>query len=77
MFPGPKTKSSEITNPTSFTVRESITRQIDRKFRVPKEEKGVWGSQSGDWGSGIPKEGKKKNVFFSAFLSLNQLHNSV
>ena len=25
-------------------VRESIPRQIDKKFRVPKEEKGVWGS---------------------------------
>ena len=45
-------------------VRESIPRQIDKKFRVPKEEKGVWGSQSGDWESGIFKEEKRTNVFF-------------
>ena len=42
---------------------ESIPRQID-KFRTPKEEKGVWGSQSGDWGSGILKGEKRSNVFF-------------
>ena len=45
-------------------LRESIPRQIDKKSRVPKEEKGVWGSQSGDWGSGILKEEKRTNVFF-------------
>ena len=58
-------------------MRESIPRQIDKKFRVPKEEKGDWGSQSGDWGSEILKEEKRTNVFSSAFLSLSQLHNSV
>ena len=58
-------------------VRESIPRQIDKKFRVPKEEKGVWGSQSGDWGSGTLKEEKRTNFFSSAFLSLSQLQNSV
>ena len=25
-------------------MRESIPRQIDKKCRVPKEEKGLWGS---------------------------------
>ena len=52
--------------PPAFTPmhrRESILRQIDKKFRVPKEEKGVWGSQSEDWGSGIFKE--KRTNFFS------------
>ena len=43
-------------------LRESIPRQID-KFRVPKEERGVWGSRSGDWGSEILKEEKRTNVF--------------
>ena len=42
--------------------RESIPRQIDKKFRAPKEEKGVWGSRSGDWRSGIFEE-KRTNVF--------------
>ena len=45
-------------------MRESIPRQIDKKSRVPKEEKGVWGSQSGDWGSGTLKEEKGKTFFF-------------
>ena len=46
-----------------YILTEWIPRQID-KFRVPKEEKGVWGSWSGDWGSGILKEEKRTNVFF-------------
>jgi len=48
-------------------VRESIPRQINKKFRVPKEEKGVGGSRSGDWGSGILKEEKRTN-FFSLYI---------
>ena len=44
-------------------VKESIPRQIDKKFRAPKEEKGVWGSRSGDWTSGILKEEKRTNFF--------------
>ena len=54
-------------------MRESIPRQIDKKFRVPQEEKGDWGSQSGDWGSEILKEEKRTNVFSSAFLSLSHI----
>jgi len=51
-------------------MRESIPRQIDKKSRVPKEEKGVWGSQSGGWGSGILKEEKRTNVclFFPLYI---------
>ena len=26
-------------------MRESIPRQVDKKFEVPKEERGVWNSQ--------------------------------
>ena len=60
----------------SVKVKESIPRQIDKKFRVTKEEKGVWGSQSGN-GSGILKEEERTNFFLSTFLSHSQLHNSV
>ena len=51
-------------------MRESGPRQID-KFRVPKEEKGVWGSRSGDWRSGILEE-KRTNFFSSAFLQFSR-----
>ena len=51
--------------------RELIPRQIDKKSRVPKEQKGIWGSWSGDWGSGILKEEKRTIFFFpSTFLLL-------
>jgi len=33
-----------------FILRVSIPRQVDKKSRVPKEEKRVWGSQRGDRG---------------------------
>ena len=59
-------------------LRESIPRQIDKKFRVPKEEKGVWGSQSGDWGGlEFSRRRKGQRCFSSALLSLSQLYNSV
>ena len=45
-------------------MRESIPRQVDKKSRVPEEEKGIWGSQGG---------GKNKNFFFSTFLSLSHI----
>ena len=49
----------------ALPMKESISGQIDKKSRVPEEEKGVWGSQSGDWGSGILKEEKSCLFFFS------------
>ena len=58
-------------------MRESIPRQVDKKSWVPKEEKGVWGSQSGDWGLEFSRRRKGQFFFSSAFLSLSQLHNSV
>ena len=48
-------------------MREPTSRQIDKKSRVPKEEKGVWGSGSEDWGSGILK-GEKRTNFFSLYI---------
>ena len=47
--------------------RELIPRQID-KSRVPKEQKGIWGSWSGDWGSGILKEEKRTIFFFPLYI---------
>ena len=40
-------------------MRESIPRQIDKKSRVPKEEKGIWGSQ-----------GEKDKYFFLYYFVL-------
>ena len=42
-------------------MRESIPRQVDKKSRVPEEEKGIWGSQGG-----------KDKLFLATFLSLSQ-----
>ena len=50
----------------AWNVRESIPRQTDKKFRVPKDEKWVWVFQSDDWGSGILKEKKRTNFLFSS-----------
>ena len=52
----------------SVRVRESIPRQIDKKSRVPKEEKGFWASQSGDGVWNSQGEGKDK-LFLSTFLA--------
>ena len=43
-------------------MRESIPRQVDKKSRVPEEDRGVWNSQGG---------GKGKCLFFSLSLSLS------
>ena len=44
-------------------VKESIPGQVDKKFRVPEEEKGVWGSQGGDRGLEFSR-GRKGQTFF-------------
>ena len=49
-------------------MRESIPRQIDKKSRVPKEEKGIWDSQSRDWESSILKEEKRTIFFFPLYI---------
>ena len=49
-------------------MRESITRQVDKKSGVPEEEKGIWGSQGGDRGLEFSRRRKGK-TFFSTFLS--------
>ena len=49
-------------------LRQSIPRQVDKKSRFPKEEKGVWGSQRGGkdklFSPYIPQSGSHKNFFF-------------
>ena len=47
---------------------ESIPRQVDKKSRVPEEEKGVWGSQGGDKGLEFSRR-RKGQRFFPTFLS--------
>ena len=39
-------------------MRESIPRQVNKKSGVPKEEKGVWGSQSRDRGLAFSRRRK-------------------
>ena len=45
-------------------VRESIPRQVDKKPRVPEEEKEVWGSQGGDRGLEFSRKRKGQTFFF-------------
>ena len=47
-------------------MRESIPRQVDKKSRVPKEEKGVWGSQGRD--RGLEFSRRRKRHFFSLYI---------
>ena len=50
-------------------MRESIPRQVEKKSRVPEEEKGVWGSQGGDRGLEFSRR-RRGQMFFPTFLSL-------
>ena len=44
-------------------LRESIPREVDKKSRVPEEEKGVQSLQEGERGLGALKK-KRTHVFF-------------
>ena len=54
-------------------IRESIPRQVDKKFGVPEEEIGAWGSEEEIWVWNYQGEGKDKHLFFSTFLSLSNI----
>ena len=54
----------------STKINESIPRQIDKKSRVPKEEKGVWGSQRRDNGLEFSRRRKGQTFFFPPLHSL-------
>ena len=43
-------------------LREPVPRQVDKKSRVPKEEKGVWGSWSGIRGLAEASEGRGRQT---------------
>ena len=45
-------------------MRKSVPRQVDKKSRVPEEEKGVWGSQGGDRGLEFSRRRKGQTFFF-------------
>ena len=49
-------------------VRESMPRQVDKKSRVPMEEKRVWGSQRGDRGLEFSRRREGQTVFFFFFF---------
>ena len=57
------------------SVRESIPRQVDKKSGVPEEEKGIWGSQSGnrDLEFSRRRKGQTSFFFFPTLLSLNHM----
>lgn len=47
-------------------MRKSIPRHIDKKFRIPEEEKGAWGSQGGDAGLEFSRRSKGQMFLFSS-----------
>ena len=49
-------------------LREPIPRQVDKKSRAPEEEKGVWGTQSGDRGLEFSRRMKGQTSFFSLYI---------
>ena len=53
-------------------MRKLIPRQIYKKFGVPEEEKGVWGSQRGDRGLEFSRRSKGE-TFFPTLLSKNYI----
>ena len=60
-----------ISVPLSFVLlRQSVPRQVDKNSEVPKEERGVWGSQRGDRGLEFSRR-RKGQAFL--FLSKNYI----
>ena len=47
-----------------WLLRESISRELDKKSGVPKEETGVWDSQSRDRGLEFSRRRKGQTSFF-------------
>ena len=57
-------KKENLCSPCSLLLRESIPRQTVKKSRVPKEDKGVWGPQSGDRGLEFSRKRKGQTFVF-------------
>ena len=55
-------------------MRESVPRQVDEKSGVPKEEKGVWGPQSGDKGLEFSRRRKGQASFFFLYIPQSSSH---
>ena len=51
-------------------MRESSSRQVDKKSRVPEKERRFWGSRRGDTRSGILKEEERTKVLLFSLHSL-------
>ena len=49
-----------------IVLRESIPRQVDKKFRFPRRKKGVWGSQGG--GRGLEFSRRRKGHTFFLYI---------
>ena len=49
-------------------MRESILRQVDKKSRVPEEERRVWGSQRGGSGLEFSRRMEGQTYFFSSIF---------
>ena len=54
-----------------MAMKGSIFRKVDKKFGVPKEERGVCGSRGGDRGLEFSKRRKGQTSFLSLSLSLS------
>ena len=52
-----------------MNLRESIPRQVDKKSRVLKEEKEIWGSLGGDRGLEFSRRRKGQTFFVFFFKS--------
>ena len=51
-----------------LVLKQSICKQLDKKSMFPKEQNGVWGSQSPDMGLEFSSWREKQTIFFpSAF----------
>ena len=61
-------KQSGTQTVLNLVLRQSIPRQGDKKSGVPKEEKGVWASQSGDRGLGFSRRTKGQTFFFPLYI---------
>ena len=53
-----------------LVLKQSICKQLDKKSMFPKEQNGVWGSQSPDMGLEFSSWRKKQTIFFPVHSSL-------
>ena len=66
-------KRRKRNKPLGEVVRESVPRQIDKKCRIPEEERWVWCFQGEDRGLEFWRRKGQRSFFFFTFLSLNHI----